>query len=162
MNRPGRTARTAKKDDAFFAAMSSGLPIGECCTIAGYARTCVYGYREKDAEFARRWQEADEAAVERMEKEADRRAIEGTEEPVFHQGVECGRIRKFSDTLLIFRLKAKRPEVYRERTENKVLTEDVTLDDNDRVARLAALLDKARARRDRRPAGGRSAKAGAR
>jgi hypothetical protein len=49
-----------------------------------------------------------------MEQEADRRAIEGVDEPVFHKGTVVGHIRKYSDTLLIFRLKALAPAKYRE------------------------------------------------
>lgn len=49
-----------------------------------------------------------------MEAEAFRRGVKGTEKPVFHQGVECGRIREYSDTLLITLLKANRPAKYRE------------------------------------------------
>ena len=46
-----------------------------------------------------------------------RRASEGTLKPVFYQGKMCGEIREYSDTLLIFLLKARRPETYRERSD---------------------------------------------
>ena len=114
-----RTKRTAKKDERFFLALASGAPVGKACKAAGYGRTAVYAYRTEDADFAQRWQEADDEAVELMEAEADRRAIKGTLKPVFHLGVRCGSIREFSDTLLIFRLKAKRPDVYRERIDQR-------------------------------------------
>lgn len=58
-----------------------------------------------------------------MEQEAFRRAVEGTEKPVFGSmgfrmgSGEIGRVREYSDTLLIFLLKGARPEKYRERTE---------------------------------------------
>ena len=52
-----------------------------------------------------------------MEREAARRAYHGVEEPVFHKGEVCGSIRKYSDTLMIFLLKARRPEVYRDMQE---------------------------------------------
>ena len=109
-----RTTRTPEKDTRFFEAVAGGLPIGEAAAAAGYSRRSVYEYKEADAEFASRWQEADDLAVDRMEKEADRRALDGTEKPVFHQGNECGRIREFSDVLLMFRLKGKRPKIYRD------------------------------------------------
>ena len=44
-----------------------------------------------------------------------RRALEGGEEPVFYQGKIVGSVRKYSDTLLMFMLKARRPERYRDR-----------------------------------------------
>ena len=46
------------------------------------------------------------ALVERLETEAQRRAVEGWDEPVFHEGREVGKKRRYSDTLLIFTLKA--------------------------------------------------------
>lgn len=110
-----RTKRNAKRDEKFFAVLAKGSPVGVACNAAGYSRRSVYEYRQGDELFAQRWQEADDAAVELMEAEADRRAIKGTLEPVFHQGTRCGSVRRYSDTLLIFRLKAKRPAVYRDR-----------------------------------------------
>ena len=44
-----------------------------------------------------------------------RRAREGVDEPVFYQGEHCCNVRRYSDTLLIFMLKARKPDVYRER-----------------------------------------------
>lgn len=110
-----RTKRTPEKDERFLAALAEGQKVGSACRAVGYSRTSTYEWREADAQFAARWQEAIDDAVERMEAEADRRAVDGTLKPVFHQGVECGHVREFSDTLLIFRLKALRPDVYRER-----------------------------------------------
>lgn len=112
-----RTKRTAKKDGQFFAAIGKGHPVGKACEVAGYGRSTAYEYRDEDEGFAKRWKEANEEAVEVLEAEADRRAIQGTLKPVFHRGVQCGSIREFSDVLLIFRLKALRPEVYRERAD---------------------------------------------
>lgn len=112
------TTRTAEKDAGFFQALSSGLPVGKAAQTVGYARSSVYEWRREDEQFSKAWAEAEETAVERMEAEADRRAIEGTRRPVFYQGAQCGEIAEFSDTLLMFRLKAKRPDLYRERIEH--------------------------------------------
>ncbi len=46
---------------------------------------------------------------------ARRRALVGTEKPLFHKGNQIGNVPVFSDPLLMFLLKAKRPEVYRDR-----------------------------------------------
>ena len=43
------------------------------------------------------------------------RTYHGVEEPVFYQGVQCGAVTEYSDTLLMFLLKARKPEVYRDR-----------------------------------------------
>ena len=61
-----------------------------------------------------------EIGTSALEDEAHRRAFDGTEEPVFHQGQECGSVRKYSDTLAIFLLKAHAPEKYRERQDVNV------------------------------------------
>lgn len=55
-------------------------------------------------------------AVERMENEARRRAVEGTLRPVFHGGAQVGEVREYSDTLLIFLLKAHDPK-YRDKQQ---------------------------------------------
>lgn len=80
----------------------------------GISRRGVYQHREASTDFAEAWDDALEEACDLLEGEARRRAYEGTQEPVFYKGEECGRIRKYSDTLTIFLLKAHRPEKYRE------------------------------------------------
>ena len=49
-----------------------------------------------------------------LEEEAARRAFHGTLKPVFHQGIECGQIRVYSDTLIMFLLRAANPGKYRD------------------------------------------------
>jgi len=75
--------------------------------------------REQDPDFGAEWDQAIEAAVDKMEKECARRAFEGYQEPVFYQGQECGVMPRYSDTLAIFLLKAHRPERFRERYDVK-------------------------------------------
>jgi len=53
-----------------------------------------------------------ERAVAALESEAVRRALSGVPVPVFHQGRECGSTVKHSDQLLMFLLKALKPERY--------------------------------------------------
>ena len=119
-----KTSRTPVKDAKFLELIAGGATISDACRAAGYTRSTVYVYKADDPKFAEAWDEANEQAIERMEREADRRAIEGYDKPVYHLGVEVGSERKFSDTLLIFRLKAKRPDVYRERAEVAVTMTD--------------------------------------
>lgn len=84
----------------------------------------MYGWRQADAEFAAKWDEVVEAGTEELEEEARRRAFRGVDEPVFYQGDECGSIRKYSDTLLIFLLKGRRPEKYRENVRTEITGKD--------------------------------------
>jgi len=92
--------------------------VARACEAAGIGRTTAYEWREADEEFRRRWNKAAEIGAEALEDEAVRRAHEGWEDPVFYQGTQCATVRKYSDTLLIFLLKGRKPERYRERIEH--------------------------------------------
>lgn len=110
------TTRAAERDAKFFAALENGHPVRAACAMAGYARSCVYDWRKLDAAFAERWKHALDIAGDLLEEEADRRGRDGYDEPVYYQGEERGQKRKYSDLLLLARLKAIRPEQYREKT----------------------------------------------
>lgn len=112
---PAPTTRAAKADDTFFTALENGHPVRAACTAAGYARRCVYRWRRNDQGFAARWSRALVMAGDLLEEEADRRGRDGVDVPVFHRGETCGTKRKYSDSLLLARLKAIRPEQYREK-----------------------------------------------
>jgi len=110
-----KSTRTPEGDAKFFAALENGHPVRGACEAAGYARACVYRWRKDDAEFAAGWAEAMAIAGDLLEEEADRRGRDGYDEPVYYQGEERGAKRKYSDALLLARLKAVRPDQYRER-----------------------------------------------
>lgn len=124
-----RTERTAEKDEAFLKALAATGIVIDACEAVGYGRTTVYERRKTDTAFAKLWDDAIEASIQRMEREADRRGVQGFEEPLFHAGKPVmilgpdgttmiqATVRRHSDTLLIFRLKALRPEIYRERVD---------------------------------------------
>lgn len=97
----------------------------------GIDRATHYRWLHDDVDYARAFADAEIQANDNMEREARRRAIEGTEEPVYQGGKLIGHIRKYSDTLLIFMMKAAMPGKYRERV-------DVTLDIRQAVERLTA------------------------
>lgn len=84
---------------------------------AGVARQTVYDWCAADPDFKVAFDEALVASTELLETEAYRRAHDGVLKPVFQGGERVGSIREFSDTLLIFLLKARRPDVYRERVD---------------------------------------------
>lgn len=94
--------------------------VTRACEHAEINRTTVYVWQEHDEEFAAAFREAEIQATEVLEAEARRRAVEGvtTTTPIYsrkgqllHTLVET----KYSDTLLIFLLKARAPDKYRER-----------------------------------------------
>jgi hypothetical protein len=111
---------------------------------AGVARSTTYEARLHDDAFASAWADIAEANLERMEAEARRRAVEGVDRAVYYQGEEVGLERQYSDTLLIFLLKAGRPEVYRENIKVQHaggirLSVPVVDEGEDRLLRVAAL-----------------------
>jgi hypothetical protein len=102
------------KKRAFLQAFSKVGVVTESARIVGISRLIHNIWLKKDAEYAAAFQRAFEMAGDYLEAEAWRRATQGIDEPVFYQGAQCGVVRKYSDTLLIFMLKAARPNKYRE------------------------------------------------
>lgn len=97
-----RTTRTSKKVDDFLTSLRTGLSINAACRAAGLARRTVYDWRSSDGQFRSDW----DAAVE-----------EGTDEL---EDVAVKRAKESSDTLLIFLLKARRPDKYKDRATHEL------------------------------------------
>lgn len=90
--------------------------IVQAAQAAGYADSSyLRKVRKKDDDFATDWDEALEAGMDRLEDEAVRRGVEGVEEPVFYRGDIVGYKLNYSDQLLMFMLKANRPDKFAER-----------------------------------------------
>ena len=87
---------------AFLATLRNTGNVRASCEKAGIARRAVYDWRDKHPAFAAQWKESTEDSIELLEAIADQRA------------------RSHSDVLLIFRLKALRPEIYRERWQGEL------------------------------------------
>ena len=120
--RPGSRAAEAadrqRKQAAFLAAFAEHATVAAAAKAADVGRRTHYYWLEADEEYAARFKDVEEGVTEALEAEARRRAQVGVEEPVFYQGERVDMIRRYSDTLLIFLLKARRPEVYRERFDH--------------------------------------------
>ena len=73
-----------------------------------------YKWRRKNEEFAIAMEEArsqgEELLAYELLEEARRRGLEGTLEPHFYQGREVGHIRRYSDNLLMFKIKGLMPK----------------------------------------------------
>jgi hypothetical protein len=94
----GVTAKTiATRKRQFLENLSAGVTVCEAADAVKVSRATMYRWRQEDEQFALAWADVEEAGTQKLEAEAVRRAIEGK-----------------SDVLLIFLLKARRPEVYRE------------------------------------------------
>jgi uncharacterized protein YeaC (DUF1315 family) len=103
---------TAKQLEIFFSTLAATDHVQKAVTASGLSPRSVYYWRDKDPEFAQRWTDAREAYVDKLEAEAFRRAVEGTEKGVWHQGMQVGTEKQYSDSLLALMLKAKRKREY--------------------------------------------------
>lgn len=110
-----RANRDEAKREKFLAELAKSCNVSASCRVAGIGRQTAYDWREKDEAFALAWDGAEQEAVDRLEQEAWRRAVDGFEEPVFHQGEEVARVRKYSDKLIEILLKGHRPERFVDR-----------------------------------------------
>ena len=109
------TKVTPEKEAEFLDALADIGSVKAAAEATQIHRNTWYEHRRDCPDFAARWEEALTLGVDALEDEATRRAIVGTEEPVYQGGKQVGTIRKFSDTLLIFMLKARRPEKFKDR-----------------------------------------------
>src|SRR5690348_6027113 len=88
--------------------------VSRACKAARINRDTAYAWRKLDRAFSLAWDRALEDAVEVLEQEAWRRAVKGTQKPVFHEGVQCGSVRVYSDSLMQFLLRGAAPKKYRD------------------------------------------------
>lgn len=119
------TARRAR----FLAELAKSGNISAAARGAGLSRSHAYALRASDPEFAAEWADALEEAVDSLEAEARRRAIEGVDSPHFHGGQLTGTVKKYSDSLLMFLLKAHRPERYRDRAADPQDQDETLVDE---------------------------------
>lgn len=144
--RPARKPRQhagspAAQKRAFLAAFAVTGIISRAAAASGVPRQRHPEWMKDDQEYAAMFAEAQEIAIEQLEIEARRRAMEGVGRLKFYQGqlimVElrdaAGQVvidaetkqpvmvpyveHEYSDQLLMFMLRAARPDVYRERRE---------------------------------------------
>jgi hypothetical protein len=92
--------------DVFFEELGrTALPCQSARTVGISIQWCD-SQRAESKEFAARWENAIRQYREVLEKEIHRRGVEGVEEPVFYEGCEVAKVKKYSDRML--ELKAKR------------------------------------------------------
>ena len=113
---PSRRALTRAKQARFLAVLRQSSNVAAAARAVGTAPSGWYDMRRRDPAFAAAWAEAIEEATDKLEEEARRRALDGTEEPVFYQGKPVGFVRRYSDRLLTFLLRAYRPGRFRDST----------------------------------------------
>jgi hypothetical protein len=104
------------KKAAFLKALAETGSVTAASMAAGIERREALTCADEDETFALRWADALETYVEALEAEADRRGVAGIDKGVYYQGARIDTVRDYSDTLLVLRLKALKPDRYRERT----------------------------------------------
>ena len=97
--KPAQKASAGEWRKVFLATLASCGVVKVACHAAGIRRKAAYMLRKKCPKFAEAWDEAIEDACDVLE------------------GIGLERAKKTSDGLLMFFLKARRPETYRERME---------------------------------------------
>lgn len=98
----------AQKQAQFLAAFRDSGNVRASCFAAGIARRTAYDWRDAYPDFAAQWDAALDDAIDVLEAVAQQRA------------------KATSDTLLIFLLKAHRPDKYRETYNVRLLIERET------------------------------------
>jgi len=117
-----RTKRTPTRKEKFLKALSTGVPnVSRAMKAAGISRTMAYEWRKDDPVFAQQWEDTYQGAVDDMEADAWQRAT---------------RRQKPSDVLLIFMLKAHRPNLYKDRSQVEVIKKPEIDDAKDRLAEM--------------------------
>ena len=124
---PAPQSRAAKQTDArgrarerFLKAYAVCGTVSTAAKAAGVTRNTIYVWAEHDESFALAMRQAELEATEVLETEAWRRARDGYSEPVYQQGKLVGTVQRYSDALLVFLLKARAPERYRDRVDVSV------------------------------------------
>lgn len=96
-----RTKMTPKRKKAFLNHLTEGGSVAGACSAAGISRQTCYDWRGNSSRegvpgFREDWESAIEAGTDLLEEKARERALNG------------------SDTLMIFLLKGRRPNKYRD------------------------------------------------
>jgi hypothetical protein len=102
---------------AFLAAYRRTCNITRSAAAAGIGPRQHYRWLEKYPKYAEAFKRAGVVAGDYLESMAVQRATVGWEEPVFYQGEECGRVRRFDGGLMQFLLRGAKPEKYKQSTE---------------------------------------------
>lgn len=97
--------------------VATGGNVTAACKSIRISRAAAYSWRNDDQDFAAAWDVAMDWSTQALEDEAVTRALTGRNRPVFYQGRVVGHIRERSDLLLMFMLKGRKPNTYRDRID---------------------------------------------
>jgi hypothetical protein len=114
----------------FLKLLSETGMVNKTCKALNITRQAMYAYKRdpKNKKFDQDWKDAQDMAIELLEDESFRRAFNGLEKSVWYKGQVVGIERVYSDTLLMNRLQAERPDKYQYRAKVEGnLTADLTV-----------------------------------
>ncbi|MEX0298791.1 MAG: hypothetical protein AB3N28_06955 [Kordiimonas sp.] len=117
-----------KVQSVFLEAIAAGEKPAVAASKAGAGRRTFYRWRTEDEKFAAAWIEAAAAPQNDLEHEALRRAVKGVEKPVYRGGEIVGHVTDYSDSMLMFLLKAHYPEKYDPKNGAKEARENPTFE----------------------------------
>lgn len=112
-----RLAKT-RRQAVWLASYAGHANMMEACRVAKVSRSLVAIWDREDEVFAQLKREAYGDACDAVELALHKRSVEGLEVPVTVAG-KREVVRKYSDSLLITRLKALKPEVYDRQPSNQ-------------------------------------------
>jgi len=115
-----KAADRMRKQACFLQEITAGATITAAVQKAGFNRRTLYRWRDSDTVFAEAWEKAETQCVTNisLEDEAMRRAVKGVQKPVYRAGEVVGHVTDYSDSMLMFLLKAHHPEKYGAGTAN--------------------------------------------
>jgi len=103
----------------FFNLLAEVGNVTKVCEAIGISRFPIYDRYRNNKTFRKKFDLAKEMSIARLEDEAWRRAFEGITKPVFYKGEQLKNAdgtpyfeRTYSDTLLMHRLNAEKPDKY--------------------------------------------------
>lgn len=114
------TKITPKRRGKFLEVLAATANVTRASKAIRVSRNALYEHRRADEQFAKAWDDAIDLGTDALEDEAVRRAHDGVLKPVYQQGRKVGTVREFSDTLLMFMLKARRPETFKDRASHEL------------------------------------------
>ncbi len=100
--------------EMFLAALEEGLHARDAADAACVNIGTVYRRRRDEEAFRTAWAESLRTGTLTLEAEAVRRAYHGTLKSIYYKGEVCGHTREYSDQLLMFLLRGRDPEKYRD------------------------------------------------
>lgn len=110
-----RTVLAQKKRRLFLRILAETGNVKESAQACGYTDTSVLKkFRRENEDFAEEWDNALDSGTDILVSEANRRAVEGTLKPILYKGEIVTYLTEYSDALLMFLLRAARPDTYRE------------------------------------------------